>query len=476
MDQLEDSGVTARPVYILGAGFSRAVHGQMPLTDELGEAIRHSLEFASWPEGGEELTFEQRLTLLSTPLPFLAGHENTRRRALAERVTAALADELDLRTQIASGGAVPLWLSQLVALWHFERAKVITFNYDTLVEQAVTSQPLVMLGSGAREPERLYGSQVAYPAPTPVNVRTFREMGLPTSGSMQLIKLHGSLNWYWAAGDGATVVRDGAVYGFGEWPLGSSEDTSGVRALDRFLIPPVTSKDSYYDVSLAHSLWRSAHAAIQVASRLTIIGYSMPEADRIASELLGRASSHCPVDIVNWDVGRESNKESPIGRARAAGLAVDGAWSGENAVTQYVSGRIEQTTHEMVGIPALRDSGSHSVVASVMLPHRQTGPHSFTLLETDDGSVRAVDLDWSKAAKSTMPPTELSLEGLPRGTAKLEQFFKGRELTEWLASGRPFEFTINQHHYRAVGVTRAELGRWPILHLCVAPNGSSEGS
>ena len=253
---MQANGAADGPVYVLGAGFSRAINSAMPLTDELGDAVTERLHF-QWPEGTEKVTFEERLTLLSTALPFLQGFENTGRRAQAEELTATLGQVLDERNSVAAKGTAPLWLLQLVSLWHAQKAVVITFNYDTLVERAVTVRRPARIVQPDLTPSGLHGWQVVYPSPSPVNIHTYGDSDGPTLGSFQLLKLHGSLNWYWATGDPSTLVRDASRRGFGnEIPEG--KDVAGVRLLDRFLVPPVTSKDGYYGINLVHLLWRAA--------------------------------------------------------------------------------------------------------------------------------------------------------------------------------------------------------------------------
>lgn len=462
-----NEGIGQRPVYVLGAGFSRAIHEHMPLTDDLGDAVKLKLGI-QWPPGQEQASFEERLTLLSTPLPFLEGHENTRRRAQAEQITAALAIELDERTASASAGEPPAWLTQLVALWHAERAVVITFNYDTLVERAVTSLRPVALRERDNPPTALYGSQIAYPAPTAVGVRTYRDMAGPTGESFQLLELHGSLNWYWALGDGATVVREPFIHGFGRPAARSGPDLAGTRTLDRFLVPPVLSKDSYYNVNLVSVLWRSAYEAVRNASRLTIIGYSMPLGDRIAAELL-REAAGVPVDIVNWRVGSEEEETSPLGRAKLLGFSPGTTLDGADSVPKYVADRVANAAASLASNSDLNDLDHASVVATVQLPDRELGPHSFTIRSRSAGVAEGCDLDWSRAARSEMPPTEFSLQSLPSGTSRLDDFFTGAGLMEAVRHREPFWFQIGQRKYLAIGVQRAHLGRWPILELSTAP-------
>lgn len=463
-----------RPVYVLGAGFSRAIHHQMPLTDALGAAITSRLG-VQWPAGSEATSFEERLTLLSTSLPFLEGHENTSRRALAEQVTATLAKELDDRNELAATADPPLWLLQLVALWHAEQAIVITFNYDTLVEQAVTALRPAVSARGNSEPSSIHGWQIAFPAPTPVNALTWESMDGPRQDSFQLLKLHGSLNWYWALGESATVVRDATVYGFGARNDIAADDVAGVRLLDRFLIPPVTSKDSYYNVNLVHMLWRTAFEAMQQASRLTIIGYSIPPADRIAAELLRSVPYGTPVDIVNWKLGSDAELDSPVGRVRGLGLNVSQTWEGDGAVRAYVADSLDAASRLLADSSALGEAIGASIVASIpplRMSHRQQ-PVPFTVRVATGDVASVADLDWQAAGNSEMPPTEFSLQGLPIGTAKLADFYTDRSLLRAVQGRKPFLVAVNGRTFRVIGATRTKVGRWPAVQVWTAPESDS---
>ncbi|GAB2509741.1 hypothetical protein [Paramicrobacterium agarici] len=463
----EIDAINGRPVYVLGAGFSRAINEHMPLTDDLGEAIRTKLGI-EWPAGPEPSTFEERLTLLSTSLPFLEGHQNTERRAMAEHTTAAIASELDLRVETTTAAEPPTWLLQLVSLWHAEQAVVITFNYDTLVEQATTFlRPTVL--SGDIGPSDLHGWQIAFPSPAAVNVRTFDDMNAPTLDSLQLLKLHGSLNWYWALGEGATVVRDAAVDGFGSRTRTSQQDVAGVRLLDRFLVPPVTSKDSYYNVNLVRVIWRAAYEAIQHASKLTVMGYSMPPADRIAGELIRSLPVETPVEIVNWQTGSSDESASPLGRAWSLGLNVVSSWEGADSVQKFTSQRMDEASASLASNDALRELAGSSVVVAVKPPGSVIGPNSFTLRSMGTEEVGVVDLNWMQAGRSDMPPHEVGMNSLASGTAKLSDFFTGARLHEVVADGSHFSFRLNGRSYRMIDAKKANLGRWPILLGSHAP-------
>lgn len=77
----EEDTTDHRPVYILGAGFSKAICDEMPLLNALGQQAlnllpKASRESISFREGE---SFEQWLSMRTQNMPFLPDHENMRR-------------------------------------------------------------------------------------------------------------------------------------------------------------------------------------------------------------------------------------------------------------------------------------------------------------------------------------------------------------------------------------------------------------
>lgn len=452
-----------RPVYVLGAGFSRAVHERMPLTDELGEAIRAELRH-DWPSGYDGSSFEEQLTVLSTALPFLEGYENTARRALAERITAQLAKELEHRAALVTSDKAPLWLLQLVALWHAENATVLTFNYDTLVEHAVTTlRPVTIEG---RSMDYVHGSRVVFPAPPPAATITFRDQHGPTTGSFRLLKLHGSLNWYWSVGDGNTLVRTPYIEGFSEEPDHRAAEFSGIRFLDRFLVPPVLAKDSYYNVNLIHMLWREAYESVVSARSLTIVGYSMPKGDRVAADLVRNLPSGAIADIVNYATGSVADPDSPIGRADAVGLQVGATYDGQHAVKEYVSCRLAAAVADLKDSPLIREPSGAAVVASVYVEGSNSSPRSFAIRMSESGP-EGVEFLRSKAAEGNSV-LELALSGLNASTTARDDFLDGPRFARTLDSDLP-TIELAGRQYIPIAARRLRLGNEDVIELSTAP-------
>lgn len=448
-----------RPVYVLGAGFSKAVSDHMPITDELGRSVKATLGGAA----DVDVSFEEQLTVLSTPMPFLQGYENTARRARAEAITAGIAAEMDLRQGRATRADPPTWLLQLVSIWHMERAIILTFNYDTLIEHAVGSvRPTVPEMQGTTV-SGLVASQVVFPAPTAVGARTIAEDAAADNRSLQLLKLHGSLSWYWSSGDSASIVRDpsATVFGGGQ----RAWDVAGLSTLDRFLIPPVLSKDSYYNVNLAHVLWRSARAAVESASRVTILGYSLPAGDRITGELLRLASKSASVDIVNLQVGSAHEPVTPIGRASALGLHIERTFDGPNAIANFTAEHV--AAMRGTALRGIETSGSKldTVVASV---HCEGEVKTF-VISTENGRAVGWEISRYSAANSEKPPRELACSANGSERLPLDSILTRSTVRNALERPEGGIVEIAQRHFVVIGWKDAPMGRWPVIELALAP-------
>lgn len=459
-----------RPVYVLGAGFSRAISAHMPLTNELGDAVNTTLRREPVDDSAD--SFEEQLTVLSTPMPFLQGHENTARLALAQAITAEIASEMDGRQARAVVDSPPAWLLQLIAVWHAEQAVVITFNYDSLVEHAVGSLRPIIVEPGGHIAFPLHGHQVVYPAPVAAGARTIAETSPADNRSFQLLKLHGSLTWYWSAGDSGSLSRDPSDVAFERTQ--QAWDVAGLGTLDRFLIPPVLSKDSYYNVNIAHVLWRTARAAVVNASQLAILGYSLPAGDRITAELLRGARDDVPVDVVNRDVGSVDDVASPLGRTAALGIRATGVFRGNAAIEEYVRACMARLVAGLAALVEARGGDDDAVLATIYLPGADDPVKTFVIAQAGDGDCVGWPITRYSAAYSDMPPLDFAFNALGRMTPPRESLCTRRMLADFVADGAVFRVEVGGMAFVAVGAREANLGRWHIVDLILAPNPDGE--
>ncbi len=135
-----------------------------------------------------------------------------------------------------------------------ERGKnvVITLNYDLLVEEAAR--------------------RLNVPVTCELGARASRSNLMPkleTSATFQILKLHGSMNWAEKA-DGSILV---------------CRDYERVRSHE--LAPPLLPPPGIRTwLTLSWGVWDAAVRAIEVATRVILIGFSIPAADQHFKYLL----------------------------------------------------------------------------------------------------------------------------------------------------------------------------------------------
>jgi hypothetical protein len=127
------------------------------------------------------------------------------------------------------------------------RNTFISFNYDLVVEEALAGSPhTVDYGIAAN------------------SLTTTPSWATPGRG-VQLLKLHGSLNWAFPGRRGRRL----AAY--------DSYDTVRRAGLVPLLIPPTWRKDFGY--SHLDQVWTAAIGALRTATRIIVIGFSIPAND-----------------------------------------------------------------------------------------------------------------------------------------------------------------------------------------------------
>jgi hypothetical protein len=130
------------------------------------------------------------------------------------------------------------------------RDTIISFNYDMLVEDSLSS---------LRTPFS-YGFSPKSVTEDP----SAQGLSLSANAPLQLLKLHGSINWAYPGHRGRRLT----VFG--------SYEPVRAAGLPPQLIPPTWRKT--FDGPLLH-VWRHALDQISTATRLVVIGFSMPATD-----------------------------------------------------------------------------------------------------------------------------------------------------------------------------------------------------
>jgi hypothetical protein len=281
-------------VYVLGSGFSRALSSTMPIMKDLSAAVRDDLVTLDTPEiPGHDTPvandFEQWLSYLVEAPPWLSDADRARNQAAFFDVSRAVARVLMRKQSDAVAAPPPKWLQPLLTNWHNTDATVITFNYDLLVELAWKRFVAGVIAFDS------WNSPLSlYPAPiTPIGARGGNALAeLRAPAGLRLLKLHGSLNW-WYSGPRATPGDTiwGASLKGEEWSAQGlewiPEQTEQLAVdLQPMIVPPTAVKSTYYTNQTLQSLWQSAANAIREAKELVVVGFSFPPTDLLVSSLL----------------------------------------------------------------------------------------------------------------------------------------------------------------------------------------------
>ena len=298
--------MTHRDVFILGAGFSKAINSQMPTMKELTTAVRECittselalpLPLADPEDRGRELenNIELWMTYLSQRQPWLDESFNQYNLALSTRIRRYIRQVIE---QSSSGlkSPVPQWLESLVDRWNVHQASVITLNYDTLVERVARALPNPDINEG----KGIALSQL-YP-PYFSNIRS-RVAPLWSAGALDTFtyfKLHGSVNWHYSGREnfyGETIFySDVSLWGSKKDPF---ERESRLSAGDKqpLIIPPVAEKTTFFNNETVRKLWQEASDELEGATRVIVIGYSLPVSDLGMTFFLKRS---LPIEKTPW--------------------------------------------------------------------------------------------------------------------------------------------------------------------------------
>jgi hypothetical protein len=353
-------------VAILGAGFSRAISAHLPLANELGELaydrarFRAPNLFGSRPAFTDDYPFETWLSLLAEEQPHLDEGENRLNAARFAKLAQSIVEVLDERQALALSAAGPPWLYSLVSAFHQRETTVVTFNYDTLFEVAINSTYLGPPEIEGGLPRGFEDVGFGSPAPKAPRVSPEDVIGsepplsavprLPEA-TMRLLKLHGSLGWWWVPNDasGATLAREAILSTF-EHPiqLTDEEERRTLAGREPFIVPPLAAKSPYYRNPLTRQLWRDAFEAMRRADRISFVGYSLPRTDLVMggmvdSSLRGRETH---VDIV--DIAPEviaARLFSLGGPAKESDRLA--CFSGEDAVEKFAGSLCDETSRDV---------------------------------------------------------------------------------------------------------------------------------
>lgn len=274
-----------RRIFVLGSGFSKSFCPQMPTLKDLNELTpfgiseefphlreycRHFLELCNNQE--EYLNIETLATSILSTQIFPGVRERLYHSSLRFELLRFIANVIrnDNNVDKESAKVLHHFLSSCVNCPKegLRDTLLLSFNYDTLIEDVIS-----------RDKELSQNVSVDYGVRIdPADRSAFRD---PKERTIDLIKLHGSLNWY-------------PVKGASD-PL-DLKNVCQVEPCDRsfpiycedtpIYIPMAHAKESFLRGSLFNLLWSKADYYLKNAQEIYFLGYGFPKSDMNNLEFL----------------------------------------------------------------------------------------------------------------------------------------------------------------------------------------------
>lgn len=341
-----------KEVFLLGAGFSKAVSDCMPTMRDLPPRIRE-LYNGSLPENIDRMIgsdVEAALSYLAQSKPWQREAENLRDRALFLDLSYVIGQAIDQATDDAIAMMAtepPPWLSKLVKHWHRNRTHVLTLNYDTIVERVAAD--LFAQNSDGNNPTclDLYPKYISRSR----GLGGFSNYEEPKT--FRMLKLHGSANWY---SSGRQNRQSDSIYctiphsgpsGMWRSQAEARESHEAQSVADRvpFIVPPVLEKASLLEHESICALWGEARAALEKADKLVVLGYSLPDGDWTMRHFLrtALANKDTQIEIVDRAAELADRYRAKLSRNEDA-LPARQQYSGDNCIPAFATALPEQPT------------------------------------------------------------------------------------------------------------------------------------
>jgi hypothetical protein len=339
-------------VFILGAGFSKAISTEMPITMELANKILTDYKFKHpIPASIQKMIredFEKALTFLCQDKPWVAESENLRHKATFLDLATAIQQVIRGKSRsslVLSTNKPPTWLDLLLAYWHNNRCAIITLNYDTLIERTASSI------YGANRPAISTSSLYPIRLTPAVHLRedTLQIDRIQNEEPMEtfkLFKLHGSINWFYSGGSTFWgeelfyVPCEGGLDRVFDIGAGKDTDKEDLRRLSGkcpLIIPPTLYKSAFFQHEALRSMWFQAGEAIKQASRVICMGFSLPESDLTMAQFLKSCAPKKRIEFEIVDLAKRSKVDHFV---RIIGKDVydfHHAYSGAKCIPKFVA-------------------------------------------------------------------------------------------------------------------------------------------
>jgi hypothetical protein len=312
-----------KTVFVLGAGFTRALVPKAPLLfDDYGiptlrdrfASFSHAtriLDDALANGSNGRIDLERLLTRLSG-MPYdategrleLALLESVLRTSLIQRLKDAQTAGVDRKN-----------LDAFARLVLTKEASIVIFNYDDVLDQALWEVRRVSTTTFNPQPYwHPDGGYGFFCRPSSAVVSdSLVYMDQPRT---LLLKLHGSINWHWRLSEGTLRGPAGLVH-YENWYQSRAHHAE--LAVDRieshlepapFIVPPVLVKSELTAHPVLRIVWELAHRALADATSVVFIGYSLPATDLASRILFGETlANRVGLNLLIVDIATRDNAE-----------------------------------------------------------------------------------------------------------------------------------------------------------------------
>ena len=257
--------------------------------------------------------------MLAEKQPHLSEVQNRHNALQLAELTAAIATVLEQAQDAAFAEEPKSWLYELLSVLNQWHSTIVTLNQDLVIETAVESHYLEPTAPRALPPtaprleefasvgamQKVDATDLLWHVPPLAGGAHSQSANL--AKSMRLLKLHGSVDWWWAPPDptGATILREGVYGTFGSAVRMSDRARRDfLPGRERFIVPPLATKSTYFDNPITRQLWQDAFDSLRNADRIALVGYSLPSTDHMTFGLLQSVLDRREVrlDVVNSNV------------------------------------------------------------------------------------------------------------------------------------------------------------------------------
>lgn len=194
-----------------------------------------------------------------------------------------------------------------------ETIDVITFNHDLVIENEIEKRARLRSRWCLQEGYGHFGSDLSFTTTSATNLFPAHNASCDHSRPINVLKLHGSLNWYILMQGRSPSLKILSGTGLRKTvrctsrrvvPSNLTMTTTGGRTQYAWpvVVPPIHSKDSFIRKYLT-KVWSDADESLRNADRIVFVGYSMPlldvNADRLFRKAIAGNTSLRYIEVVN---------------------------------------------------------------------------------------------------------------------------------------------------------------------------------